>query len=136
MHITKEIMMDAASHLLEAERQIETMKYFVANKDRLSLDGRIPVAFSKLVYAVSALQQLFYNEEELHELFYKTIAEVSKDREYKIHTTKDNEGKQYFDFQGLLPLDTVKVHMILTGENNAPTIEVPKAAYSRTEPAD
>lgn len=131
MKITKEIMEAAAPHLDNAERHIETLQYFVRNKDRLTLDARVPIYFAELIREMSALQQLFYNEQEFHELYYRTIATVSKDREYRLHTTKDNEGKQYFQIEGLLPLEQVQRHMLLTGGVNEATVEVPRSEYSR-----
>src|SRR4029079_14623734 len=82
VEITKATMEEALPHIMAAERQLETLRFFVANKDRLSLDARGPVYFNHLVRAVSAMQQLFYDREEFSELYARTLAEVSKDREY------------------------------------------------------
>lgn len=135
MEITKATMEAAAPHLYEAGRHIDTLRYFVRNKDRLSLDSRVPMYFQALVKEVCELQKLFYNEQEFHELFYKTIAEMSKDRVYEIHTTKDNDGKQYFNYEGLLPLDMVQAHMLLTGGSHERTVEVPRSEFHRQEEA-
>ena len=133
MEITKEIMQQSLTHIMDAERQLETLRFYVVNKDRLSLDGRVPACFNRLVRAVSAMQQLFYNDDEMVELFSRTIAEVSKDREYHFTTTKDHDGNTYFDIHGLLPLEQVQSHMLLTGGIYEATITVQGSEYARSD---
>ena len=133
MEITKKTMEDALPYIMAAERQLETLRFFVANKDRLSLDARVPVYFNRLVHAVSAMQQLFYDKEEFSELYARTLAEVSKDREYHFAITKDHDGNIYFDTHGLLPLEQVQHHMLLTGGINDATITVSGPEYTRSK---
>lgn len=135
VNITKDMMMDALPHLMAAERHLEALRFFVVNKDRLSLDARVPMYLNHLVREVSALQQMFYDNEEFTELYARTLAEVSKDREYHFALTKDNDGKFYFDTHGLLPLEQVQRHMLLTGGINDATITVSGPEYSRKESA-
>lgn len=132
MQITKEIMNEAAPHLYDAERQIETLQYFVRNRDRLSLDARVPFCLKRLVTAVAELQRLFYDKEEMTELFATTLAEVSKDREYHFHETADKDGNILFDVHALLPLEMVQQHMLLTGGKDETVITVSEPEYART----
>jgi hypothetical protein len=136
VEITKEIMEQALPHIEQAERQLEALRYFVKNKDRLSLDVRVPMYFNRLVRAVSAMQGLFYNEEEFGELYARTLAEVSKDREYHFCTTKDSDGNVFFDTHGLLPLEQVQSHMLLTGGVNEATVTVSGEKFSRDVEVD
>jgi homoaconitase/3-isopropylmalate dehydratase large subunit len=133
VNITKDIMMDAAPHIMAAERHLEALRYFVVNKDRLSLDARVPMYLNMLIREISAMQQMFYDQQEFFELFARTLAEVSKDREYHFAVTKDNDGKMYFDTHGLLPLEQVQRHMLLTGGIYDATITVSGPEYTRSE---
>jgi len=131
MEITKATMENALPHIEAAERQLEILKYFVTNKDRLSLDIRVPVYFNNLVRAVVKMQELFYDQQEFVELFAQTVGEVSKDREYHFTTTKDHDGNIYFDIHGLLPLEKVQSHMLLTGGVNEATVTVSGSSFTR-----
>jgi len=133
VNITKDMMMDAAPHIMAAERHLEALRYFIVNRDRLSLDARVPMYLNMLVREVSALQQMFYDQQEFSELYARTLAEVSKERGYHFAITKDNDGKMYFDTHGLLPLEMVQRHMLLTGGINDATITVSGPDYTRSE---
>ena len=123
----------ALPHILAAERQLEMLRYYVTNKDRLSLDARVPMCFNRVIHSLSALQRMFYDEEEFQELYAATIAEVSKDREYNLFYTKDNDGNMYFDTHALLPLEKVQEHMLLTGGVNEATISISDKEFDRDE---
>ena len=134
MEITKETMMEALPFIQEARRHLDTLEFFVANKDRLSLDVRVPAYYSKLVYSISELQKLFFDHTGIEELFARTLAEVSKDRVYQFDITKDHDGNIYFDVHGLLPLERVQAYMLLTGgEDEAATITVSGPDFTRSK---
>jgi hypothetical protein len=131
MEISKATMENALPHIEAAERQLEALRFFVANKDRLSLDVRVPLYFNNLVRAVAKMQELFYDDQEFVEMMAQTIAEISKDREYHFTTTKDHDGNIYFDVHGLLPLEKVQSHMLLTGGINEATLTVQGSSFTR-----
>ena len=133
MEITKEAMREALPHIQEARRHLDTLEFFVSNKDRLSLDIRVPAYFNKLVRSLSELQKLFFDDTDIEELFARTLAEISKDRVYQFDITKDYDGKAFFDVHGLLPLDKVQACMLLTGGEDEATITVSRSDFTRSK---
>lgn len=113
--VDKANMKKAAPHIERAHRSLEMLRYFVENKDNLSLRKRVPNYLDTLFDSVIELQHILLTDNEYTERVGHGIAHVSRNRELAYSVTTNNSGDVFYAIDAMLPLKDMKSNVLFSG---------------------
>jgi hypothetical protein len=115
---TDKDMRDAAPHIDKAMHALDMLRYFVENKDKLSLRKRVPLYYDTLIASVLELQKVLLTDNEYTENVTLGIAEISASREYSYNITQNNQGDIFYSLDAMLPLRAMKEQVVFNRKNH------------------
>lgn len=114
--LEKSNMREALPHIERAHRCLEMLAHFAENKERLSLQKRVPTYYNELVESVIALQSILLTDIEYTTRVGHGIATVSQKREYSYNVTLNNDGAVFYSLEAMLPLREMKKNVLFSGK--------------------
>jgi hypothetical protein len=113
--VDKAHMREAAPHIERAHRCLDMLGWLAVNKDKLSLDKRVPNYFNILIDEILTLQDILLTDNEYTERVAFGLEYVSRTRELAYSVTRNNDGETFYSIDGMLPHKEMKRNVLFSG---------------------